>query len=198
MHRPGRVLACILAFGCLAVASCGSESSSAVAFRLPLPSDRVQTVTVQAITFSYPWGWPRTQWDQSSSFTYMVAAISNHSLKTPCTHYAGGWSCGPPVDSLQPGTLMVMWWQNAFPTWTLDAQAGEPTSVAGLPAKVQDPAHRQLVCPSLGADSALRVQIERPGVTSNYFQFDACFKGPGVEAEKSEAQAILSSAHFWS
>ena len=50
------------------------------------------------------------------------------------------------------------------------------------------------VCQQIGADSAIQVLIDRG--TANYFAFQACFKGPGIEAERSEAQAILHSAHF--
>jgi hypothetical protein len=154
------------------------------------------TVTTRAITFSYPNGWSRTDWDQPSSFAYMVAAVSNHALKTPCTHSLMSWSCGQPVDQVQAGTLLVEWWQNAFPGWTFAAQTGTAFTVGGFPAKMQDPADLTTVCPNLSAESAMQVIIDRPEATGNYFAFTACFKGPAVAAEKSEALDILASAQF--
>jgi hypothetical protein len=97
---------------------------------------------------------------------------------------------------MQAGTLIVEWWQNGFPGWTLSAQPGRDASIKGMRAKVQDPADLRDVCPNIAADSAMQVLIERPQATDNYFAFDACFKGPGIDAEKSQAQAILNSASF--
>jgi hypothetical protein len=52
------------------------------------------------------------------------------------------------------------------------------------------------VCPSIGADSVMQIVVERPNAPGNFFAFDACFKGPGVDAERSEAMAIFNSARF--
>lgn len=181
------------------IAACNSSASnspSSNSFTVPSTALPVQTVSVEGITFSYPQGWARTQWDEQGSFTYMVAAVSNGPLKTPCSHHSNGWTCGPPVDSLRAGVLLVMWWRNGFPAWTLAAQPGDSTSIAGHKAKIQDPAQLQDVCPRIGADSALRVVVERADASDNFYQFDACFKGPGVDAERSEALAILRGAQL--
>jgi len=152
------------------------------------------TVNVSAITFSYPSGWSKTGWDAAGSFTYMVAAVSNGALKTPCTHSPMTVTCGPPIDQMDASTLLVEWWQNGFPGWDLAHQEGSPVQVDGLNGKIQDPADPKTVCTNIGADSALRVQIDRG--SSNYFEFDACFKGPGTATQKTEALTILNSGRF--
>jgi len=174
----------------LVLCSCTEQT-----FIAPPASDRQQTVTTGAITFSYPAAWSRTQWDQPSSFTFMVAAVSNQPLKKPCTELANGWSCGQPVDSLQSGSVLIEWWTNGFPNWTLADQPGKETTVGGLPAKIQDPGDVPRVCGGIGADSALRVEIAR-SAQANYFEFDACFRGPGSDAERSFALAMLDGARF--
>ena len=170
------------------VTSCGSGP-------VQLSSDtKHTTVRAEAVTFSYPAGWSITAWDSRSSFTYMVAAVSNQSLNTPCTHSLNSVSCGPPVDRLDRGAVLIEWWQNAFPTWSFDKQPGDPMVVDGLRAKRQDPAELASVCPAIGADSAMQVLVDRN--TANYFAFVACFRGPNIEAEHAQALAILASAHL--
>jgi len=155
-------------------------------------------VTTDRISFSYPTGWPRTQWNgPTPGGIYLVAAVSNHQLKTPCFQLAdGSGGCGQPVDRLQPATLLVEWWEITNPGSTFAGQSGTPLVVGGLPAKSDDPAAVILVCPNLAADSAVQVSIQAPEATGNYFRFLACMSGPGVVAEKSEAMDILVSAQF--
>jgi hypothetical protein len=124
----------------------------------------------------------------------MVAAVSNQSLTSPCTHSINSVSCGPPLDRLERGAVLVMWWQNGWPTWSLADQPGDATTVDGLAAKRQDPANMTDVCVGLGADSAMQVLVDRD--SANYFAFQACFRGPNIEAERTQALAILASARL--
>ena len=176
-------LAALMPAGCNAAETSGFTASGSTA-----------TVTTSAITFSYPADWSRTAWDSRGSFTYMVAAVSNRTLKSPCVVSLMYSSCGAPVATLEPATLLVEWWENGFPSWNFADQPGVAFKLDGLDAKMQDPADMSQVCKQIGADSAIQVLIDRG--TANYFAFQACFKGPGIEAESSEAQAILHSAHF--
>jgi len=176
-------LAALLLVDCNAAETSGFTASGSTA-----------TVTAAEITFSYPADWSRTAWDSRGSFTYMVAAVSNRTLKSPCVVSLMYSSCGAPVATLEPATLLVEWWEDGFPAWKLADQPGVALELDGLDAKVQDPADMSQVCQHIGADSAIQVLIDRG--SANYFAFQACFKGPGIEAESSEAQAILHSAHF--
>ena len=167
----------------------------------PLPiasSSTTPTVkwTANAISFAHPEGWSRSAWSVPSSFTYMVAAVSNQQLKDPCFKSGNTFGCGPPLARLQPGALLVEWWENGFPTWSFARQAGSPMTVGGLQAKIQEGAGGSAACPRLGADRWISVVIERPTTTENYFQFVACMRGPGLAAERDAAMRILQSAHF--
>ena len=127
----------------------------------------------------------------------MVAAVSNQSLRAPCTHTLNSVTCQPPVDRLDRGAVLVEWWQDGFPAWSLDEQPGDPTTVDGLRAKRQDPADLALACAGVAeADSAMQVVVEREAAADNYYRFVACFRGPGIETERATALAILASAHL--
>ena len=184
-----------MVIGLLTLVGCSSTATSN-GFSAPPSPTMLKTVTAQAITFSYPSNWSRTQWDQPSSFSYLVAAVSNAPLRAPCTHTANSWSCGQPVMNMKSGMVMVEWWENGFPTWTLDAQPGRPATVRGFRAKIQDPANLKQVCSNIAGYSAMQVLVERPQAASNYFAFDACFKGPEIDGERVQAMAILDSARF--
>jgi hypothetical protein len=151
------------------------------------------TVTSLGITFSYPKGWSETGWYGFGTMSEAVDTVGNQAFKTSCNH---SQTCDQPVDQMQPSTLIVEWWNNGFPGWSFAAQPGTPTTVDGSPAKRQDSADLG-VCSGLSADSALQVIIQPPGTpTDDWYSFVACFKGPGVAAEKSEALDILASARI--
>jgi len=167
----------------------------------PLPigsSSTAPTVklTANAISFAHPAGWARAAWSSPSSFTFMVAAVSNQQLENPCFKSGNTFGCGQPLAQLQPGALLVEWWENGFPTWSFARQAGSPMTVDGLQAKIQQGAGGSTTCSGLGADRWISVVIERPPTTDNYFQFVACMRGPGLAAERKAAMTILQSAHF--
>ncbi len=167
----------------------------------PLPitnSSTAPTVkwSANAVSFAHPEGWSRAAWSFPSSFTYMVAAVSNQRLNNPCFKSGTTSVCGQPLARLQPGGLLAEWWQDGFPTWGYARQAGSPMTVDGLPAKIQDGAGGSNACSGLGADRWISVVIERPPTKDNYFQFVACMRGPGLAAERDVAMAILQSAHL--
>jgi hypothetical protein len=185
--------------GCLFLAA-GLLLVGCAAEPLPITSSSTAPVvkwTANAISFAYPKGWSRTSWSSPSSFTYMAAAVSNQQLKDPCFKSGNTGGCGQPLAHLQPGALLVEWWENGFPTWSLAGQAGTPMSVDGLSAKIQEGNGGWTDCSGLGSDRWISVVIEwPPATTQDYFQFVACMRGPGLAAEREVAMTILESAHL--
>ncbi len=183
-----------LAVLALAVSACAVEP-------LPLPSSKpglTESWRGSEVSFAYPRGWSRADWSGPSSFTYMVAAVSNQRLGDPCFRRGNGGGCGPPLRRLEPGALLVEWWVNSFPGWRLAAQPGAPTTVDRLPAKVIGGSQGALACSGLSAAAGITVSIASPGAPFNYYQFVSCMRGPGVAQERSLALAILRSGRFGS
>jgi hypothetical protein len=133
---------------------------------LPIPSSSTTptvTWTANAISFAYPKGWSRATWSFPSSFTYMAAAVSNQQLKDPCFKSGNTSGCGQPLAYLQPGALLVEWWENGFPTWSLARQAGTPMSVDGL-------RRRSKRVPEAGPTARGWVRIAGSALSSNAHQ----------------------------
>ena len=147
------------------------------------------------ISFTSPAGWYRTEASLQGSFTDMVAAVSNEPLRDPCSVSGNSFTCGQPLDSLQEGALLVEWWNDGFPTWSIDNQPGTPTTVDGLPARYQQTPGSSGQCAGLGATTTMTVVIAN-GPSGDYYEFDACMRGPNQALGISTATAILNSVVF--
>lgn len=157
------------------MAGCGSP--------LPLPINAsgtwaTRTLDHKYVSISVPSNWNVGEaWIQPSSFTDLVASFSNQSLSAPCTTSANSIECGPPLQSLQPGTMLVEIFQNGSPNWNLDSAPGTPTTVSGQPARVTNLAGGQGYCSGLGADRSRSEFIPFPAETDNWIEIDICSRG---------------------
>jgi hypothetical protein len=182
----------LLLVGCAPIGVGTSPTSSPIAISTATQKTHW---AAPSVSFAYPAGWSKAAWASVSSFTDLVAAVSNQHLRTPCFRSGNSSSCGQPLSQLQDGAVLVEWWQNGFPNWTLAKQQGNPITVDGLEAKLQEGSRNWGECSGLGADRWINVVIASPQA-SNYWQFVACMRGPGKRAETAAATAILASAHL--
>jgi len=208
-HQVRRSLAVALLVGVAPVAGCSgayptlapgacSTSGPASGALIPISSSPATVrLSCGGISFSSPAGWYRTAASDQSSFTDMVAAVSNEPLRDPCSVSGNSFTCGTPLDSLQEGALLVEWWSNGFPTWSIDNQPGTPTTVDGLPARFQQTSGSGGACIGLGATTSITVVIAN-GPSGDYYEFDACMRGPNQALQISTATALLNSAAFTS
>ncbi len=158
-----------------AVAGCSSPSPLAINASGTWTS---RTLDHKYVTVSVPSNWNVGEpWTQPSSFTDLVGSFSNQSLSPPCTTGANTIACGPPLQSLQPGTVLVEVWQNGSPTWNVDSAPGTPTTVSGQPARVVDLAGGQGYCSGLGADRSRSEFIPFPTTPDNWIEIDICSRG---------------------
>ena len=166
---------------------------------LPLPSATSTLVaegSAPGLSYSYPRGWSVVAWSGPSSFSFMVAAISNERLRSPCFHHGDVGGCGQPLGGLQPAAMLVEWWENGYPGWQLADQPGAAISVDGLPAKMERGPSASPNCRGLGASLGISVVVARPQAPGNYFQFIACLRGPQLSRETSLALEMLDSARL--
>jgi hypothetical protein len=130
------------------------------------------------VTLSVPSGWNVGEaWTQPSSFTDLIGSFSNESLSPPCTNGPGTIGCGPPLQSLQTGTLLVEVFHDGSPDFTLDGEPGAPTTVSGLPARVTDTPGSTGPCNGLGADQTRTEVIPFPRAPDNWIEIDICSRG---------------------
>ncbi len=138
-------VAAVLVVGCGASSIPTHQPSGCVgssASTGPLIPIGTSAATVQescsGITFSYPTGWYRTAASFPGSFSDMVAAVSNQPLRDPCTVSGNSFTCGEPLDSLKAGAVLVEWWSDGSPRWSIAGQPGTPATVDGLQARIQE------------------------------------------------------------
>ncbi|HVC04127.1 MAG TPA: hypothetical protein VND88_05590 [Candidatus Acidoferrales bacterium] len=172
--RPAVVGALVLLAGI--TAGCSSPA--------PLPINQsgawsTRTLDHSYVTVSVPSGWNVGEaWIQPSSFTDLVGSFSNQSLSPPCTTGANTIGCGLPLQSLQPGAMLVEIWQNGSPDWSLDSVGGAPTTVSGLPARVIDESGGGAgYCSGMGADRNRSAFIPFPTASDNWIEVDICSRG---------------------
>ncbi len=138
-----------------------------------------RTLDHRYVTVSVPSNWNVGDvWIQASSFTDLVGSFSNQSLSPTCSTGANTIGCGLPLQSLQPGAMLVEVWQNGSPDWNLDSVPGTTTTVSGLTAKVTEQSGGGAgYCSGLSADRSRSEYIPFPGASDNWIEIDICSRG---------------------
>ncbi len=153
------------------------------------------------LTFSYPSGWKAATWnDDISNYSWMIVALSTTLQSDPCVIAVtiGGGKvksiCHEPVVALPPGRMLVTWTEQGFPNWHKPVMT---TIVAGRPAS--ETFGLASWCKGLGGTKTITVVIPR-SLADNWYQMDACLRGPGLTGSEDQVAAMLSSlqiAHGW-
>jgi hypothetical protein len=115
-------------------------------------------------------------------------------LYDPCERTVGAEvtsvSCGDPVSKVAPGGMLVRWDEDGFPNWHAP---GSNTKIGCRPATETVTAGRW--CRTLGGSRTITVVIPR-GASDNWYEMDACLRGPGIPSEQAEITAMLKTVHF--
>jgi hypothetical protein len=156
------------------------------------------------LTFRYPAGWQAAKWsDDISPYSWMIVALSTTSQQDPCVRSlvlgAGGGGkvksiCHQPVALLPPGRMLVTWTAQGFPHWHKPVPS---VIVGGRPAS--ETFAMASWCKDLGGTKTITVMIPR-SLPDNWYQMDACLRGPGLRDATAQVDAMLNSvriAHGW-
>jgi len=141
------------------------------------------------LTFEYPGTWAARQYDDQSSFSTLIVFLSNQPMIPPCND--GG--CGLAVKRLNRGGVLAWWSEWGMPGWAFDKNAkGESLTVGGRRATlVIKPG-----CHQIGGRVFMQAVVERPQVPDNWYELDACIRGPGVDQIEAQVRALLASTRF--
>jgi hypothetical protein len=149
--------------------------------------------------FTYSASWAPSKYQVTSSFSHAIVYLGNQPLREPCTRtrVATGKMirCGPPLDRLRPGGVLVEWSSNGFPNWTLDLAPGVRQQLAGRPGKLA--VERPGDCKGIGAEETIIASIPRRNPTDNWYGLRACLRGPDLYAHDRAVRQLLASTTLY-
>ncbi len=158
-------------------------------------SIRLSGFSAMGLAFRYPETWRSGSWsDDVSSFSGLIVFLSTGRLHDPCERTVGAEvtsvSCGDPVSKVAPGGMLVRWDEGGFPNWHAPRSN---TKIGGRPATETVTAGSW--CRTLGGNRTITVVIPQ-GASDNWYEMDACLRGPGIPAEQAEITAMLKTVRL--
>lgn len=191
IRRLGSLVAAVALTGCIG----GPQPSPS-----PVGSAPSGSVALDegGLALEYPAAWRVFHYEEMSSFSHLIAYLATVDVPTPCvtSPVAGGTQieCAYRFH-LDPDTLVVDVEGNGWPGFDILGHRPDGATlmtIGGLPAYVETiPAP-----PSVGADTAMRWTISRPGMVDNYFTITAMIRGPDIDRLKGEVEAMVSSLRY--
>jgi hypothetical protein len=187
------MLICVAALVALVAltSGCGGGSDAQAAatnhdLRLVQYSSSVLSFTHPAAWKAYPF-----RWAGGLHFQPLVY-LSTQPVHDPCSTRESTTSCGFPVDRLQPGGVLLTWNASSPPATGL--AAGSRIRVDGHPARRVDSTDG--ICRKIGADRTIEVLVQTRPLPSTPTELTACLRGPGLEQEEQNVDALLASTRF--
>jgi hypothetical protein len=186
-----RILASAGALAALAAlaSGCGGGSDAQAAPKDP----PVVEYTSSSLSFTHPAAWKAYpfQWAGGLHFRPLVY-LSTQPVHDPCSTQGNTTTCGFPVQSLEPGGVLVIW--NASSPPAMGLGTGSHIRVGGRPARRVDSAGG--ICRRIGADRTIDVLVATAPLPSTLTEFTACLRGPGVAQNVKRVDALLASTKF--
>lgn len=150
----------------------------------------------EGISFDYPGSWRAASFDVVSTFSSLIVYLSTEPLSDPCDRKPMSIACTrEPVVHLGPNGILADWWRRGSPGWAFDPTKGQPITVAGRTATIEqlDPDEG---CQNVGGDRKLVLTIPDPTPNWNWTELDACLRGPALDALQAQVEAMLSTVHW--
>jgi hypothetical protein len=181
----------ILAAGCTSAASHPRPASTSPARATTARFDEA------GLMFSYPAVWQAATWnDDVSNNSWMIVALSTTEQHDPCVSSLtiGGSMvqsiCHQPVVALPPGRMLVTWTEHGLRNWHEPVMT---TLVGGR--RASETQAMESWCKGLGGTATITVVIPR-SLADNWYEMDACLRGPGLPASEAQVAAMLRSVQI--
>jgi hypothetical protein len=134
-----------------------------------------RTLTRQGISLRYPRGWkasPVTWNAHPGNFSASIAFLSPQPMRNPCVVDGNSFSCGPTVDVVRPGGVVVSVEQIGFPG--RDFKVGTRIRIGPRVAYLS--VNRPGTCAGVHASETLTLNL--PTGKDNAFEATACLRAP--------------------
>jgi len=202
MGRFGVVLA-VAAAGLLTLAACTAPSRTpGVPGTSPgVPGTVEAAFPAAGLSFRHPRQWRSYRYQETSSFTDLIAFLSTDTLHAPCTVTKNASvttiSCGPPLARLSPGGVLITWMTEGMPGRTLALLPGMRTRIGGHRARAVSGAAAGS-CAKLGGAWQEQVTVARDSglPSTSLVAMDACVAAPGVAQARQEITDMLATVRL--
>jgi hypothetical protein len=188
--RSRSILLCAGAIVLLAAVTTGCGGGDAQAAPKAPPLVKYSS---SSLTFMHPVAWKAYPfaWPGELHFRPLVY-LSTQPVHNPCSTRGNATSCGFPVQSLQPGGVLVTWNASSPPATALGP--GSRIQVDGRPASRVETAGG--MCRRIGADRTIEVLVATRPLPSTPVQLTACLRRPGLAEAVKRVDALLASTKF--
>lgn len=147
-------------------------------------------------SFRYPAEWRLSRFSVVSSFTLLVAVLSNEQVHDPCTRTPTSVSCGEPLSHLDSGGVLVTWTQFGMAGASIAQQPGTATTVDGRAARVLVTDGAGAGCAGVSGTTAEVDAAVLLDSSDHMWQMRACVAGPNPRPAVETALAMFDSARF--
>ncbi len=149
----------------------------------------------QGIAFDYPAMWRVFHYEAISSFSNLIVYLGTVDVPNPCTTKGNATSCGASYR-LAPNSIVVSVSGIGMPGFNI--LDGHPPGsralvIGGLPAYVEPQVPSD---PGVGADRTMSWTIARPGSVDNAFVIRADIRGPDVDGQARQVEALIASVRY--
>ncbi len=145
------------------------------------------------LAFKYPATWRSGTWSDASSFSALIVDLSTSRLHNPCHRITRPGvitgSCGFPVSKLPPGGVLVTWSDFGNPVMYLP----KSNTIVGGRRALENVTSGGW-CATLGGDTTISVTM--PWKAANWYEMNACLRGPGLAQQEAEISSMLKSVHI--
>lgn len=149
-------------------------------------------VVAGPLDLTTPAGWHTRRGLPNPGGNFAFVYLSPASLPSDCRGTAFGGVCSSwPRMTLDPGGIVVAVRFNGMPGSRAPA-GGDPTMVAGLPARRSSGSANQ-ACAAIGGSQSITVVLPSVPDASGWMAIDGCIAGPDVATADEELDAILAS-----
>ncbi|MGA2528993.1 MAG: RNA polymerase sigma factor [Acidimicrobiales bacterium] len=159
----------------------------------PTPAHRVGLSQFKdsSLRVDYPSGWNAVVLREDTMFSLPLVYLS-HEANPRCSAPYGITRPDPlPQCGLGSDGVLVEWSENGFPGWTFSRQPGKRVTVDGQPGKERVVSGGENCV--TGTQQSVTLVVARTA-PDNWYEMDACLRGPDLAREHSEIQAMIASA----
>jgi hypothetical protein len=194
-RRLTLALAAMAAPAALAAGCANAPSSAHPATAVSERAAATASFSAMGLAFRYPATWQSGTWStDESSFSQLIVFLSTSRLKNPCavstSPHEIAQTCVYPIGALPPGGVLVRWSANGHPPWL---PTHPNTTIAGR--KALETRTSGGWCATLLGTETITVQIPR-AVPGNWYQMDACLRGPGLPQQEAQITSMLRSVQI--